>query len=372
MTETLLGLASPVFTIAGEAVGSLARDCVRLVVDEGVEGLRTLEAHFVATGVGAPGPPGELLHLDGTEFDFGTDVQVAVGSDGSQKVIFEGTVSGIEVVLGDSEQPLVVMLAEDRLMRLRLTHRMRTYTGVTDADVARRIAADHQLDADIHVDGPKYDVLQQVNQSDLAFLRERARLLQADLWCSGKTLHFSERSSRHATSITLIHGADLLSCRLVADLADQRTEVTVSGYDARKKAVISERADADTIRAEASTGRTGPEVLKKALEPKAGDGAADTASTASFRVREAPQTTAEARAWARAEMLRRARHFVTATGVTRGTPDLDVGSQLRLELVGAPFEGGGYYVTRVTHTYDNVRGLRTSFAAERPTVNPGS
>ena len=37
--------------------------------------------------------------------------------------------------------------------------------------------------------------------------------------------------------------------------------------------------------------------------------------------------------------------------------------------VGAPFEGGGYYVTRVKHTFDNVHGLRTRFEAERATVN---
>jgi phage protein D len=55
--------------------------------------------------------------------------------------------------------------------------------------------------------------------------------------------------------------------------------------------------------------------------------------------------------------------------VTRGSPDLTVGSILRLEQVGAPFDGDGYYVTRATHTYDTERGLRTAFEAERPTVN---
>ncbi|MFT3971752.1 MAG: contractile injection system protein, VgrG/Pvc8 family [Micropruina sp.] len=361
MTDTLVGVASPVFTIAGEAVGALARDCVRLIVNEGVEGLRTLEARFVGTGVGAPGPPGELLHLDGTEFDFGTDLQVALGPDGAQHEVFDGTVSGIEVVLGDSEQVEVVMLAEDRLMRLRMTHRMRTYTNVTDADVARRIADAHQLDADVTVEGPRYDVLQQVNQSDLAFLRERARRLQADLWCTGKTLHFSQRPARKGRAITLIHGADLLSCSISADLAHQRTDVAVSGFDARREKVIDEHAKADTVRSEASGGRTGPEVLQKAF-----------GATASFRVREVPLTTEEARAWAKAEMLRRARGFVTATGTTRGNPELTVGSLLRLELVGAPFDGNGYYVTHVTQSYDNVHGLRTTFTAERATLNQGS
>ena len=46
-----------------------------------------------------------------------------------------------------------------------------------------------------------------------------------------------------------------------------------------------------------------------------------------------------------------------------------VGSRLTLERVGAPFEGDGYYVTRVRHTFDLIRGLRTRFEAERPTLN---
>lgn len=358
MTDSLLALASPVFTIAREPVGALARDCVRLVIDEGVAGLRTMEAQFVASGIGAPGPPGPMLHVDGTEFDFGTDIEVAVGGEGNQHVVFEGAVSGLEVVMGDSEPPRVIMLAEDKLMRLRMTRRMRTYTDVTDADVVRQLAQEHGLDADVSADGPRYDVLQQVNQSDLAFLRERARLLQTDVWCQGRTLHFSDRPARRGDTISLVHGADLLTCRISADLAHQRTDVVVSGYDARTKAVIDERAGSSTIEAEAPPGRTGPKVLERALGGSAG-----------IRVREVPQTTAEASAWARAEMLRRARRFVTARGLTRGTPQLAVGSQLRLELVGAPFEGDGYYVTQVTHTYDNVRGLRTSFEAERATLN---
>ena len=358
MTENLLAVASPVFTVGGEAVRGLARDCVLLVVTEGVEGLRTLEAHLVATGIGAAGPPGTLLHLDSSEVDFGTDLVVALGPEGTQRTVFDGTVSGLEVVLGDSEPPRVVVLAEDRLMRLRMTRRMRSYTRITDAELARRIAQDHGLDAEVDVTGPTYDVVQQVNQSDLAFLRDRARLLQAELWCTGRTLHFSDRPRRQGTRLTLVHGNELLSVRLTADLAHQRTDVAVSGFDARTKEVIDERAGASTIHAEAAAGRTGPEVLEKAL-----------GASATFRVREAPLTSAEAAAWARAEMLRRARRFVTVSGQTRGSPDLQVGSILRLELVGAPFEGDGYYVTRVTHTYDMEHGLRTAFEAERPTVN---
>jgi len=134
--------------------------------------------------------------------------------------------------------------------------------------------------------------------------------------------------------------------------------VVVTGYDASAADVIDERAQAEAIEAEVTGGRTGPRLVEQAL------GASTT-----LRVREAALTGSEAQAWAKAEMLRRARRFVCAVGTTRGSPDLSVGSRLTLEQVGAPFEGSGYYVTRVRHTVDLVRGLRTYFEGERATVN---
>ena len=75
-----------------------------------------------------------------------------------------------------------------------------------------------------------------------------------------------------------------------------------------------------------------------------------------------------ARAYARAEMLRRSRGFVTVEGVATGTPDLVPGARLDLRRVGRPFEGGDYRVCHAHHSYDLVAGHRTRFTAERPVV----
>ena len=358
MTEPMVAPAGPVFSVDGQRVPSMARDCVRLEIEEGVEGLRTLRLHLFATGTGATGPQDRMIWLDGGVVDFGKRLVVSVGPDTNQRTVFDGTISAIEAVFDDGQTPLVVLMAEDALMRLRMTRRMRSYHQVTDADIASALAGEHGLQAQVDVDGPEYDVVQQLNQSDLAFLRERARLVQAELWCEGRTLHMSSRPRRSGTQLTLVQGNHLLSVRLCADLAHQRSDVVVTGYDAAAADVIDERAAADTIEAEISAGRTGPEIVQQAL------GAATT-----LRVRETALTGDEASAWARAEMLRRARRFVTVTGATRGTPDMVVGSKLTLQDVGAPFEGSGYYVTRVRHTVDLVHGLRTCFEAERATVN---
>ena len=55
------------------------------------------------------------------------------------------------------------------------------------------------------------------------------------------------------------------------------------------------------------------------------------------------------------------------TGTTNGTPDLVVGSRLTLRLVGAPFEGGGYYVSHVRHSFDLRQGAAPG---SRPSAPP--
>jgi phage protein D len=359
MTETPVTIAGPVFLVDDERIGDLARDCIGLQISEDVGGLRTCEGRFLAVGAGATGPPdGELLHLDGDTIDLGAHLKITLGPTSNQRYVFDGYVSSIELVLDDGTPPAVVLLAEDLLMRLRMTRRSRTWINVTDAEIASAIASDHGLQADVDAQGPRYDVVQQLNQSDLAFLRDRGRLLQAEIWCTGRTVHFRTRPARQATEVTLTRGRDLLSVRCAADLAHQRNEVVVTGYDAQRKSGVDERVGADLVEAEVTGGRCGARLVAQALGP-----------SVSFRVRENALNAEEARAWAGAEMLRRGRRFVIVTGKTTGTPDLVVGSKLTLEQIGAPFEGPGYYVTSVRHTFDLQQGFRTQFNAERASLN---
>lgn len=361
MTEALLTSTAPVFEVGEEVKGALARDLVRLEVGETTAGLKTLSARFLAQGP-IPGSEQEgQLYLDGAILDFGKKLDVSIGPGPEARTIFEGYISGIEAVFKEGTGPEVVVFAEDKLMSLRMTRRMKTYKQMTDAEIAQSIASEHSLQAQTDADGPTYDVVHQWNMSDLAFLRERARLIQAEIWFGDDALNFKTRDKRTATELTLVQGNHIIELQARADLAHQRTKVKVSGYDATEREGVDEEAGADAIQAEVSGGRTGPAVLEQAFGERI-----------SYRVREDPLTSAEASAWARAEMLRRARGFVTATGTTRGSPDMVVGSKLTFERAGHPFDGAGYYVTSVRHTYDLKNGHRTHFVAERATIQEGA
>lgn len=361
MTESLFTQPGPIFKVEGEVKEELTRDILRLEIEETTAGLKTLTARLVAQGPADGGSEQRQLYLDGSIVDFGKKLSVIIGAAPAAHTVFTGWISALEVEFQDGEEPEVVIFAEDKLMELRMKRRSKTYENVKDTDIASAIASEHGLTPAVDADGPVYDVVQQWNMSDLAFLRERARKIQAEVWVEDETLHFKSRGNRTATEMTLVQGNHLISLRARADLAHQRTKVKVSGYDASQRERIEEEAAEDAIQAEVSDGLTGPAVLQRAFGERV-----------SYRVREAPLNSTQASDWARMEMLRRARSFVTVTGTTRGSAEMVVASKLTLDRTGHPFEGAGYYVTRVCHTYDQKNGFRTHFEAERATVQEGA
>src|SRR5688500_11921051 len=165
--------ARPRVLVDGREDTLLAARVRAMLVEETTAGLYRCELTLDAGGdrdaaIGS-------LFLDGASVDFGRTLRVEIGSGESAGAVFEGRVTGIEGRFMQPRAPEVLVLAEDRLQDLRMTRRTRAFEQVSDAELFRRVAADHGLRAEVDVDGPTYRVVAQVNQSDLAFLRDRAR-----------------------------------------------------------------------------------------------------------------------------------------------------------------------------------------------------
>lgn len=361
MTDTSIHAYSshaPTWTVDGRAEGQLARDLLHLEIAEGVLGLRTLVAHFHAIGPSSDGSAESLSYLDGAVLDFGSVVTVTLGPAGGERQLFRGTVSGLEVSFAEGETPHVTVFAEDALMRLRLTHRTASYADTTDAGIAEAIAGEHGLGAVVDADGPTYPLVQQWDESDLSFLRDRALRINAELWVDADDkLHFATRDRREGARLTLVQGNELVSVQARADLAHQRANVELRGWDDAAVDAVAETAGDDRVTPEVAAGRTGPQIVSQVF-----------AGSLVTRSRRDALVADTGRAYAEAEMLRRARGFVTVEGTTAGTPDLVPGAHLDLRRVGRPFEGDGYRVVHARHRYDLVTGHRTGFRAERPEV----
>ena len=188
-SATGLRIARPTLSIGGQENGALSSGLLSLLIVEQTNGLYRCEALFgnwgnVNNGTG-------FLYFDRAVLDFGKAFQVKLGTD----VIFDGKIMGLEANFPEGEAPEVNILAEDRFQDLRMTRRTRTFVDVSDTDVISQIANEHGLSPSVDVSGPTYKVLAQINQSDLAFLRERARAIDAELWMEGSTLRHKHAHS---------------------------------------------------------------------------------------------------------------------------------------------------------------------------------
>lgn len=290
-----------------------------------------------------------FLYFDRDILEFGKTLSVKLDSDS----LFKGRIMALEGNFPAGAPPTITILAEDRFQDLRMTRRTRTFNDVSDADVARSIANDLSLTSQINADGPTYKVLAQVNQSDLAFLRERARSIDAELWMDDSTLYMKSRAGRRGTAVPLTLGQQLESFTATADLATQRSTVTANGWDVSNKELLKYEADESVIQSELNGDTSGISILGSAV----GDRKDSVAHTV-------PLNSDEVEAVAKSYLKSCARRFVVGRGTAQTDAKLRVGAVLDLKGLGVLFTGK-YYVVEARHIFDNTSGLRTEFIAER-------
>lgn len=291
----------------------------------------------------------DLAFEDDAILKLGAAITVYAGDELAPQEIFRGVITGLEAEFG-VDAPELVVLAEDRLQQARMARRTRTYVDTTVAELARDVAGRLGLQPVIaSLDAP-IGTQVQLDESDLAFLRRILARYDGDLQVVGNELHVAPRGEvRRGTLDLALHG-QLRRARVLADLSQQVTEVSVSGWDARQGQRVS--ATSTGAHAGPGRGRTGADVLRATL----GERQHHVAHLAAA-------TDAEAQAIAAAAFDDRARRFLVVDGVSEGNPALQVGTHVALSGLGARFDNT-YYVVRVCHRFDSARGYETDFSAE--------
>jgi phage protein D len=340
--------------IDGEDKSTLAEGLLRMTIVETTEGLYRLEATFgnwgtVSSRIG-------FLYFDRQTLDFGKTVKIKLGTDS----LFEGRIMGLEANFPEGRPPEVAILAEDRFQDLRMKRRTRTFDDMSDSDIANQIAGDHSLTPNVNVSGSTHKVVAQVNQSDLAFLRERARNIDAELWMDGSTLNVQSHSSRGGQPLQLTYGQEIREFRVLADLSLQRTSFSVNGWDVSGKSAITHEATASVISSELNGDTSGVSILSS----KFGDRKEAVAHSI-------PLTSQDAQSAAESFFKLSARRFVVGQGVAETDAQIQVGRKAQISGLG-PLFSGTYYLTEVRHLFDGALGIRTEFIAERPGIGQAS
>jgi uncharacterized protein len=347
LDSTGLSSSRPTIFIDGQEDTSLVGGLTYLLIVEKTDGLYRCEAKF--GNWGTKNDSTDFLYFDRKILDFGKEFQIKLAQD----EIFKGKITALEADFPEGKPPEITVLAEDALQNLRMTRRTRSFENMSDEDIFRKIAGEHGLTANINASGATHKSVAQVNQSDLAFMRERARTVDAEIWVKDKNLNVKTRANRGKDKVSLKYKGNLREFKVIADLANQRTSVLASGWDVSAKSEIKKEATDSILSSELGSDTSGVSILKE-----------------KFGVRKellahgVPSGSQEAQSLAESFLKRAARQFVVGRGVTEPNAKVHVGAIVELDGLGKLFNGK-YYVAEIAHIFDSKKGMRTEFRAER-------
>jgi phage protein D len=341
--------AIPTVQIDGQANDKVTAQMLSMEMREQESGMTALEMRFSNFGTFNSGLA-NLMFEDGAVLKLGAAVLVYAGPVSSPTEIFRGKITAIEGRYTDDGPPDLLVLCEDALQAARMKRRTKNWDATTLSAIAQEVATNLGLTAVLNgLDTNIGDQLQ-LNESDLHFLRRLLARYDADVQVVGTELHAAPRAQAQRNTLEIELNSQLKQVRVIADLAQQVSQVTATGWDFAQGQAIS--VTSQTTSFGPGSGRRGADWLQQAL------------GTRSEQVaRAANLNTSEAQALVDAELAQRMRTFVVARGVAEGNPNLRVGTYLTLGGLGARFSNT-YYVTSTVHHFDTGKGYETRFCAE--------
>lgn len=290
-----------------------------------------------------------LLWIDADSLAPGKSVQVSARGSAGEKLIFDGEIVELEPDFQPTTQILTVR-AFDRLHRLARGQHMRSFQNVSDGDLVRKLAQEVGLKAQAAPTTQVHQYVFQNNQTNLAFLRDRAAALGYLLYVQGDTLHF-EPPRVEGQPVPLEWGVTLSEFRPRLTTVGQSGDVTVRGWDP---------ATRQEIVGHARNGQGAPQLGEKQSGGDLAQGAFHVDAQSQGVIRPV-RSQAEADALAQALADQRASRFIEAEGVCAGNPAVVAGASVQVSAVGDRF-GGTYFVTSTTHVYAAQSGYLTHFS----------
>lgn len=349
ISERAVYSATPTVRVDAKEYPKLSELLVAMEMREREGGMSALELR-VSNVASDTGGGADLAFEDDKILKLGAAIAVYCGDQRAPREIFQGKITGLEAEFSQDGPPELLVLAEDVFQQARMARRTKVHEKATIKKLASDLAS--QLNLSPVVTGFTDDIGTEVqlNESDLAFLRRLLARYDGDMQVVGKELHISPRGDVARGTVDLVLHSQLVRARVLADLAHQVTEVTVSGWDHAKGQRVS--AKSKGAQSGPGAGRTGSKILNDAF-----------GNRSEHLGHLAVTTTDEAQSLADAVYDNRARRFVTLDATSEGNPSLRVGTHVKVEGVGPRFNNS-YYITSCCHRFDMTRGYETDFMAE--------
>jgi uncharacterized protein len=291
---------------------------------------------------------------DASLFAVGNEVEISLGFVDDLHKVMLGEITSLEPTFSADRPPTLTVRGFDLRHRLGRGRKTRTFSKMKDSAIATQVAQGAGLRARVTDSQNVLEYVAQSNQSDLEFLRARARLIGYEVFVRDKVLFFRPPQHAAAPALRLTIGLDITEFTPRLSALGQVGGTSVRGWDAKTKHAV---------------------VGTSAVEPATmggtalGSKRADRAFGRSSRVYVDIPVPDRARAdqVARGQYTDMALSFIQGEADGPGRPQVQAGSVVAVTGAGKTFSGS-YYVTSVTHSLVTNEGFRTSFDVRRTAV----
>lgn len=311
----------------------------------------------------------------------GTDVVLELGYTGADglREMTRGVITAIEASWTESGAPTLTVRGLNALHALRRIEHTKSWRDTTDSSIASELGSNSRSDdhpgLGIPVrtnprDEQTEEFIEMMNQYDIVFLLERARLHDYEVVlhepdASSDTRYITFGPSEATTPVYRLEwGKSLISFRYALDVSNQVGTFVVRGWDRRANRELVGRATWDEIITDSDEQRR----MRELVLPGFGE-------RTHVETGQALRTQAEADSRARRLLSRRLKEMLSANGATVGLPDLRAGRKVAIagfarrtardEAPDVPnIVEGEYFVTETTHSLGS-NGYRTDFKARR-------
>ncbi len=282
-------------------------------------------------------------------FKMGARVKIRAGYLSDFVDLMDGVITSVTYHYGDDKHLSIDIEGVDLLFLLMKKYNQRSFSQMSDSQVAKEVIADYGLESDIEDSGGIYNHIQQDHESDFSFLLRLAKRCGFEFYSRGETICFKSPAVDKATSEVLTFGITPIKLSCKHDITHLFESVKTQGWDVLNREAIAEEstlADVDSV--EYSWENASSSLQRLGL------------SDIAYPLSENYENSEAAKSEADAMIQKFAYTFIELKGSIIGIPTLTPATVI--ELKGFSREHNGkYYLTRVLHRIGDVEGFTTHF-----------
>jgi len=287
-------------------------------------------------------------------FDLGQTVLIELGYNNKFFKMLEGEIVQMKYTYASGTPITLTLVGFDKMFRLSRTKHSRSFKEIKDSEIAREIAQELGLDSDIDSTSQQFPYVFQNNQSNLDFLKERARRIDYEVEVEENRLIFKKaRHEKRKQSVDLIWEKNLMEFHPTIDATKIVSEVEVTGWNPAEKRLIKGTAKAGD-ETKSITGESGSSSLK---------GKFKNMDSKIFKVDIPIRTQSEADNLAHARLNQLNMEYITGYGLAVGEPKITAGKMINIKEIG-DLINGEYYVVSSEHIFSS-QGYKTYFDVKR-------